>query len=133
MEENKKKRPVSTTITRNTSDFSQMTDNIYETIAMLTKRSNQIAIDVKKELHKKIEEYASNNDTMEELFENREQIEVVRHYERMPKPTLVATEEYLEGDIYYRNPAKEDQNMQRMEALENEVISEQKNSVSADK
>lgn len=133
MEENKKKRPVSTTITRNTSDFSQMTDNIYETIAMLTKRSNQISIDVKKELHKKIEEYASNNDTMEELFENREQIEVVRHYERMPKPTLVATEEYLEGEIYYRNPAKEDQNMQRMEALEDKVISEQRSAVVTDK
>ena len=110
-----------------------MTDNIYETIAMLTKRSNQISIDVKKELHKKIEEYASNNDTMEELFENREQIEVVRHYERMPKPTLVATEEYLEGEIYYRNPAKEDQNMQRMEALEDKVISEQRSAVVTDK
>lgn len=126
VKEVKKKRPVNTTITRNTADFSQMTDNIYETVAMLTKRSNQIAIDVKRELHKKIEEFSSNNDTMEEIYENREQIEVVRHYERMPKPTLVATEEYLEGQIYYRNPAKEDQNMQRMEALENEVINENK-------
>lgn len=121
MEENKK-HTTNTTITRNTCEFSQVTDNIYETVAMLTKRSNQIAIDVKKELHKKIEDFASNNDTIDEVYENREQIEIVRHYEQMPKPTLVATEEYLEGNLYYRNPAKEDPNMRKMEALENEMI-----------
>lgn len=120
--EEKKKRPVNTTITRNTAEFSQMTDNIYETVAMLTKRSNQIAIDVKKELHKKIEEFSSNIDTIDDIYENREQIEVVRHYEQMPKPTLVATQEYLDHDIYYRNPAKEDQQQQKLEALENETI-----------
>lgn len=121
MEENKK-RAANTTITRNTADFSQVTDNIYETVALLTKRSNQIAIDVKKELHKKIEDFASNNDTVDEVFENREQIEIVRHYEQMPKPTLVATEEYLNKELYYRNPAKDDPNIRKMEALENEVI-----------
>ena len=61
---------------------------------------------------------------MDEIYENREQIEVVRHYEQMPKPTLMATQEYLNGDIYYRNPAKEDKNMQRLEAMENEAIAE---------
>ncbi|MBP5548242.1 MAG: DNA-directed RNA polymerase subunit omega [Bacteroidales bacterium] len=122
--EEKKKRPVNTTITRNTEDFSVGTDNIYETVALLSKRSNQIASDMKRELHKKIEEFSSGIDTMDEIFENREQIEVVRHYEQMPKPTLQATQEYLNGELYYRNPAKEDQNMQRLEAMENETIAE---------
>lgn len=120
--EDKKKR-TNTTITRNTADFCQMTDNIYETVAMLTKRANQISIDMKKELHRKIEEFAQNNDTMEEIYENREQIEIVRRFEQMPKPVLVATDEYLEHNIYYRNPAKEDPNQRKMEALENEMIS----------
>lgn len=124
--EDKKKRTTNTTITRNTAEFSQMTDNIYETVAMLTLRSNQIAIDVKKELHKKIEEFTSNIDTVDDIFENREQIEVVRHYEQMPKPTLVATQEYLDHELTYRNPAKEDLQAQRIEAMENEVIESQK-------
>lgn len=124
MEEKKKKTP-NTTITRNTAEFSQMTDNIYETVAVLTKRANQIAIEEKKELHKKIEEFSNNNDGIDEYYENREQIDVVRRFEQMPKPTLVATEEYLEHQIYYRNPAKEDKEQQRMEELENSVIAEQ--------
>ena len=114
MEEKKKKTP-NTTITRNTAEFSQMTGNIYETVAVLTKRANQIAIEEKKELHKKIEEFSNNNDGIDEYYENREQIDVVRRFEQMPKPTLVATEEYLEHQIYYRNPAKEDKEQQRME------------------
>ena len=122
--EAKKKRPINTTITRNTAEFSKGTENIYETVALLSKRSNQIASDMKRELHKKIEEFSSNIDTMDEIFENREQIEVVRHYEQMPKPTLQATQEYLDDELYYRNPAKEDQNMQRLEAMENEAIAE---------
>lgn len=123
MEDNKKK-VTNTTITRNTALFSQMTDNIYETVAMLTKRANQISIEEKRELHKKIEEFASTNDAMDEYYENREQIEVVRRFEKMPKPVLTATEEYLDGQLYYRNPAKEDQEQQRMEAMENAVIDE---------
>lgn len=115
-------RPANTTITRNTHQFSDMTDNIYETVAMLTKRSNQLAIEEKKELHKKIEEFATNFDTMDDIYENREQIEVVRHYEQLPKPVLVATQEYLNGELYYRNPAKEDQAEQKMEAMENEIL-----------
>ena len=125
MEDNKKK-VTNTTITRNTALFSQMTGNIYETVAMLTKRSNQISIEEKRELHKKIEEFSSTNDAMDEYYENREQIEVVRRFEKMPKPVLTATEEYLEGKLYYRNPAKEDQEQLRMEEMENEVISEVK-------
>ncbi|MBR3958743.1 MAG: DNA-directed RNA polymerase subunit omega [Bacteroidales bacterium] len=122
--ETKKSRPINTTITRNTELFSEGTDNIYETVAILSKRANQIATDMKRELHKKIEEFSSGIDTMDEIYENREQIEVVRHYEQMPKPTLQATQEYLDGEIYFRNPAKEDQNMQRLEAMENETIAE---------
>ncbi len=105
--EEKKKKVSNTTITRNTAEFSNMTDNIYETVAMLTKRANQIAAEEKKELHNKIDDFRSTNDSLDEMFENREQIEIVRRYERMPKPTLEATEEYLDGQIYYRNPAKE--------------------------
>ena len=114
----KKNRAANTTITRDTAQFSKGTDNIYETVALLSKRANQIASD------KKIEEFSSNIDTMDEIYENREQIEVVRHYEQMPKPTLMATQEYLNDELYYRNPAKEDQNMQHLEALENETIAE---------
>ncbi len=119
-----KKKVVTTTITRNTADFSQMTDNIYETVAVLTKRANQIAAEEKKELHNKIDDFKSNSDALDEMFENREQIEIVRRFEQMPKPTLEATEEYLEGDIYYRNPAKEDKQARKLEALEEEVIKE---------
>ena len=122
--EEKKKRPVVSTITRDTTKFSEGTENIYETVALLSKRANQISSDMKRELHKKIEEFSSGIDTMEEIYENREQIEVVRHYEQMPKPTLQATQEYLDGELYYRNPAKEDKNMQRLEAMENETIAE---------
>ncbi len=117
-----KKKVVTTTITRNTSDFTKMTDNIYETVAMLTKRANQIAAEEKKELHNKIDDFKSSSDAMDEIFENREQIEIVRRFEQQPKPTLEATEEYLEGGIYYRNPAKENRQMQKLEALEDEVI-----------
>ena len=124
MEEKKKKIP-NTTITRNTAEFSQMTGNIYETVAVLTKRANQIAIEEKKELHKKIEEFANNNYGIDEYCENREQIDVVRRFEQMPKPVLVATEEYLDHELYYRNPAKEDKEQQRMEAMEEAVIASQ--------
>lgn len=125
MEDNKKKIP-DTTITRNTALFSDMTENIYETVAVLTKRANQIAIEEKKELKKQIEEFTASNDGMDEYYENREQVETVRRFERMPKPVLTATEEYLNQEIYYRNPAKEDLNQQKMEQMENQVIAEQK-------
>ena len=122
--EEKKKKVVNTTITRNTADFSKQTDNIYETVAVLTKRANQIAAEEKRELHNKIDDFKTSNDTMDEMYENREQIEIVRRYELQPKPTLEATEEYLEGQIYYRNPAKENRETQRLAALEDEVIKE---------
>ncbi|MGX8713124.1 MAG: DNA-directed RNA polymerase subunit omega [bacterium] len=119
--EEKKKRVVNTTITRNTADFSNMTDNIYETVAMLTKRANQISLEEKRELHDKIDDFKSNNDSGDEMFENREQIEIVRRYEMQPKPTLEATEEYLEGKIYYRNPAKESAAKKQADAIDEEI------------
>ena len=117
----KKKKVVNTTITRNTGDFSQGTENIYETVAVLTKRANQIAAEEKRELHNKIDDFKSNNDTVDEMYENREQIEIVRRYEMQPKPTLEATEEYLEGKIYFHNPAKESQEEKLAEAIDEEI------------
>lgn len=122
-----KKKVVNTTITRNTDDFSNMTGNIYETVAMLTKRANQIAAEEKKEMHSRIDEFRSSNDPIDDMFENREQVEYVREFERRPKPVLEATEEYLEGDLYYRNPSKEDQSEQRFANLETQVIENAEN------
>lgn len=119
--EEKKKKVVNTTITRNTADFSKQTDNIYETVAVLTKRANQIAAEEKRELHNKIDDFKTSNDTMDEMYENREQIEIVRRYELQPKPTLEATEEYLEGQIFYRNPAKESTEEKQREAIDDEI------------
>ena len=119
--EEKKKKVVNTTITRNTADFSNQTENIYETVAILTKRANQIAADEKKERHNKIDDFKTNNDAVDEMFENREQIEIVRRYEMQPKPTLEATEEFLEGQIYFRNPAKESAEVKQAEAIDEEI------------
>ncbi len=101
-----KKVPLNT-ITRDVSDLVKPTGNVYETVVILAKRANQIAMAEKKELNKKLEDFKNDRDTMEEVFENKEQIEISKYYERQPKPTLVATEEFEEGQIYYRM-AKED-------------------------
>jgi len=95
------------TITRDLRELDTQTDNIYESIVIMAKRANQISTNVKEELHQKLSEFASSNDNLEEVFENREQIEISKHYERMPKASLVAIQEFLEGKVYYRNPAKE--------------------------
>jgi len=99
----KRTKADKTTETRNIYDFNDLTDNIYETISMISKRSNQIAQDLKQELYHKIEEFASQTDNLEEIFENREQIEITRFYEQLPKPTLIAIHEYLTGQLVYRN------------------------------
>ena len=85
-------------------------DNVYETVMVIAKRSNQIAAEMKQDLEKKLQEFASFNDNLEEVFENREQIEISRYYEKLPKPTLIATQEYSEDKVYHRNPAKEKNN-----------------------
>ncbi|WP_262248126.1 DNA-directed RNA polymerase subunit omega [Parapedobacter soli] len=99
-----------TTVTRDLRELDKKTDNIYESIVIIGKRANQIAVDVKEELNGKLAEFATTNDNLEEVFENREQIEISKHYERMPKPTLVAIDEFLNDKIYFRNPANEDEN-----------------------
>jgi len=105
----KKVRTETTVVTRQKDQFYKGTGNIYETVAILTKRANQIASEMKEELNKKIEEFATNNDSLEEVFENREQIEIAKFYERLPKPTLIAIHEFLNDEIYFRNPRKENQ------------------------
>jgi DNA-directed RNA polymerase subunit K/omega len=105
----KKIRTETTVVTRQKDQFYKGTGNIYETVAILTKRANQIASEMKEELNKKIEEFATNNDSLEEVFENREQIEIAKFYERLPKPTLIAVHEFLNDEIYFRNPRKETQ------------------------
>ncbi|MGI6218952.1 MAG: DNA-directed RNA polymerase subunit omega [Bacteroidaceae bacterium] len=103
----KKTNAPTTTITRDMMDLCSDTGNVYETVSIIAKRANQIAVEIKNDLSKKLQEFATNNDNLEEVFENREQIEISRYYEKLPKPTLIATQEYIEGKIYYRNPAKE--------------------------
>ena len=110
MDYKKSKAPVNT-VTRNIMDLCAETGNIYESVAIIGKRANQISLQIKEDLSKKLAEFASYNDSLEEVFENREQIEISRYYEKLPKPTLIATQEYKEGKIYYRNPAKDKQNM----------------------
>jgi DNA-directed RNA polymerase subunit K/omega len=106
MNNNKPSIPT-TTVTRDVRQLDKDTDNIYESIVVISKRANQIANNMKEELHTKLAEFASSNDNLEEVFENREQIEISKHYERMPKPSLVAIDEFLNDKVYYRNPAKE--------------------------
>ncbi|PTQ95180.1 RNA polymerase Rpb6 [Mucilaginibacter yixingensis] len=98
---------ASSTVTRDLRELDAKTDNIYESIVIIGKRANQISNNIKEELHQKLSEFASSNDNLEEVFENREQIEISKHYERLPKPTLVAIQEFLEEKVYYRNPTKE--------------------------
>lgn len=106
MNNNKPAIPNST-ITRDVRQLDIKTDNIYESLVIISKRANQISNNMKEELHGKLSEFASSNDNLEEVFENREQIEISKHYERMPKPTLIAVDEFLNDKIYYRNPSKE--------------------------
>ena len=106
----KKLKIESTTITRNMSELNDPTENIYETVAIIAKRANQISQEIKEELNSKIEEFATPSDNLEEVFENREQIELAKYYENLPKPTLIATNEFLKDQIFSRNPRKEKEN-----------------------
>ena len=102
MDYKKSKAPVNT-VTRNIMDLCRDTNNIYESVAIIAKRANQISVQIKEDLSKKLAEFASYNDSLEEVFENREQIEISRYYERLPKPAIIATEEFLDGEIYFRH------------------------------
>ena len=103
----KKTNAPSNTITRDTNGLCEDTGNIYETVRVIAKRANQISGEIKDELNRKLQEFASYSDNLEEIFENREQIEISKFYERLPKPVLIATQEYIEGKVYYRRPEKE--------------------------
>ena len=106
MDYKKSKAPVNT-ITRDVVELWAETDNIYESVAIIAKRANQISVEIKQDLSKKLAEFASYSDSLEEVFENREQIEISRYHEKLPKPTLLATQEFLEGNIYCRDPSKD--------------------------
>ena len=107
----KKTNAPLTTVPRDMIEMSQDTGNVYETVSIIAKRANQIAGEMKHELEKKLQEFASLNDNLEEISENREQIEISRYYEKLPKPTLIAAQEYIEGKIHHRNPEREKLNM----------------------
>ena len=107
MDYKKTKAPAST-ITRDIETLEKGTNNIYESIAIIAKRADQIETDLKKELDSKLEEFASVNDTLEETFENREQIEISKFYEILPNPVLMAIQEFLEDQIYFRKPEDEE-------------------------
>ena len=102
----KKSNAPTNTVTRDMQDFRDKTGNVYESIAIMGKRANQISVEIKDELKKKLDEFSSSSDNLEEVFENREQIEISRYYERLPKPALIATEEFLDGEVYFRHGNK---------------------------
>lgn len=102
----KKTNAEITTVTRDIRKFDGVTGNIYEAVSIMSKRANQISSEMKEELSAKLQEFSSHSDNLEEIFENREQIEISKFYEKLPKPSLIAVQEFLEDKIYYRNPNK---------------------------
>lgn len=104
----KKVKTDTTAVTRTIRDFDVDTANIYESVAILSRRANQISLEMKEELDQKIKEFSTSQDNLEEIFENREQIEIARYYERLPKSTLIAVYEFMNDKIYYRNPYKQE-------------------------
>ncbi|MFY0644541.1 MAG: DNA-directed RNA polymerase subunit omega [Bacteroidia bacterium] len=107
MNTNEKEIP-DTTVTRDTREIDEKTGNLYESVAIISKRANQLSSQIKEELVAKLEEFASDHDNLEEIFENREQIEISKYYEGLPKSTIRAIEEFLEDQVYHRNPAREE-------------------------
>ena len=97
----------SSIVTRNMADFAKQTENVYKSVSVISKRANQISVKLKEELNSKLAEFATTVDNLEEVFENREQIEISKYYERLPKPTSLAIEEFLEGKVYVRTPDEE--------------------------
>ena len=95
--------------TKDLDEIADTTGNMYKSISVIAKRAHQINLKTREELHAKLDEFATTSDNLEEVFENREQIEISRHYERMPNPALVATKEFLEGEIYFREPETPEQ------------------------
>jgi DNA-directed RNA polymerase subunit K/omega len=98
----------SSIVTRNVADLAVDTGNVYQSVAVISKRANQISVKIKEELSNKLAEFATTVDNLEEVFENREQIEISKYYERMPKPTNLAIEEFVEGKVMWRIPDEEE-------------------------
>ena len=111
MKDFKKSNTPLTTVTRDMIELSQDTGNVYETVCIIAKRANQIAAQMKSDLEKKLQEFAPYNDNLEEISENREQIEISRYYERLPKPTLIATQEYIEHKLFFHKSTKDRSNL----------------------
>ncbi|HEY4789182.1 MAG TPA: DNA-directed RNA polymerase subunit omega [Bacteroidales bacterium] len=105
MDYKKSKAPI-TTITRDLDKLESKAGNIYETVVVISKRANQISVEMKQELNRKLEEFAYYTDNLEEVFENREQIEISKFYERLPKSSLIALQEFVDDEVYFRNPNK---------------------------
>ncbi len=111
----RKSNAPTNTVTRDMMKLSEETGNVYETVAIISKRANQISVEMKQDLEKKLQEFdydilVYRRYNLEEVFENREQIEISRYYEKLPKSTLIAAQEYEDGKVYYKNPAKEKNN-----------------------
>jgi len=107
----KKSNAPLNTVTRDMIELSEDTGNVYETVCIIAKRANQIAAQMKEDLDKKLQEFTTINDNLEEINENREQIEISRFYERLPKPTLIATQEYVEHKLFFRKSNKDRSNL----------------------
>lgn len=106
MADYKKSNAPLNTVTRDTIELSKDTGNIYETVCIIAKRANEVSTEMKDELDKKLQEFSTLCDNLEEVNENREQIEISRYYERLPKPTLIATQEYVDHKLYFRKSKK---------------------------
>lgn len=105
----KKTDAPTNTQTHNIMEFAKGTDNVYESVVVMSRRANQISVAMKNDLQKKLQEFASANENLDEVFENREQIEISRYFEHLPKPALIAEQEFLEDQIYYRNPTTDEE------------------------
>ena len=107
----KKTNAPGNTVTRDVIALCEDTGNIYETVEIIARRANQIAFEMKHDLDKKLQEFATSGDNLDDVVENREQIEISKYYERLPKPSLIATQEYVEGNVYWRlNASQQEQN-----------------------
>ncbi|MCL2596996.1 MAG: DNA-directed RNA polymerase subunit omega [Paludibacter sp.] len=103
----KRVRTPETTITRDVEQMCHDVGNVYETVVIISKRANQINSEMKKEIENKLQDFSYFGDSIEEIFENREQIEISKYYEKIPKPTLIATQEFLNDKIYFKNPIRD--------------------------
>lgn len=117
----KKNTIPNNTITRKLTDLDESTGNIYQSVVIISKRANQISSDVKQELTRKLADFSTVNDSLEETFENREQIEVSKYYEKLPKPAIVAIEEFLDDKVYYRDSKVDEESA----AIANEIAAKE--------